>query len=80
MAILKTFKNVRKAYVKSPSASQAKHRLKSRYCVSVDLFPNERKKSAVKGVKLALKEQHGCFVSRREAERAAEKLSHKRSM
>jgi len=77
MAILKTFKNARRAWVKSPSPRQARSRLKNRYCVSVELKPNERKRSAVRGVRLALREMHGCHTSKQEAFRAAERLSKK---
>ena len=75
--IVKMFKNARRAWVKTPSASQAKHRLRGRYCVGAELHPNERKKSAVRGVKLALKEMHGCFVNKAAAMRVAERLSKK---
>jgi hypothetical protein len=78
MALVKMFNDKRRAWVKTATPSQAKHRLRDRYCVGT--VPDKAPKSAVRGVKMKQVEYHGCFVNKREALRVAEGLSKKKRL
>lgn len=68
MSIVKTFKNKRRATVKTGTG-----KLRHRFCVSAET--DKAPRSAVRGVKLKAIQMHGCFINRAAALRAAEKLS-----
>ena len=68
--IVKTFNNERRATVKTGTG-----KVRNRYCVSV--ATDKAPRSAVRGVKMKAIRMYGCFVSKAEAFKTADRLSRK---